>query len=336
MTFGVALLALVLWELQSMAAQRPTARYPVRLFRLTRTSLPPPHGEITEGTVVVDGVRIHYASGGTGPPVVFCHGLAGNSGHWFRNLEPLTGVAQVYALDWPGFGLSDKPAATRLDTAFQVRMLEGFLDALGLEQVTLVGHSLGGHWTSAFLLAHPDRAQAYIAAGSAAMMLSIPAYRRPLRVRAVRQAYTRLAASRRPPDGGRLFWESALLFSQPVTPEFLRRVSNFDTLGDPASVPFTVAAYGSPLRTPLRAQVHRITTPTLLVWGAQDRTTPIEDGLLLARTMPRAQLFVMSAAGHMPFLQEPDRFNRAVAQFLETTVGHTVAATGADGAVAGD
>lgn len=307
---------LVLWEWASRVAQRPHAIYPVRPFELTLSAIPGQPSPLTEGRVTVDRLSIHYLEGGSGPPVIFCHGLAGNVGHWFRNLGPLTAVAHVYAFDWPGFGLSDRPPEGRMDPAFQVRVLEGFLDAMNLERVTLVGHSLGGHWTSAFALAHPDRVARLVAVDSAAMTLAPPLYRLPLRMLGVRRAFENYARADDPEAAQRALWREALLDREQITPEFLEAVSDYDTMGDPTAVPYTVGAYRGVLRASLRASLHRIRAPTLIVWGAQDRATPVDQGLLLARTLPDARLLLFEDCGHVPFIQEPDRFDRAVAQFL--------------------
>lgn len=310
---------LALWggAAPSARAQQQEDPRPIRPFTLTLAALPDgPPATMREADVVVDGVRIHYAEGGTGPPVVFCHGWTMNHRAWFRNLAPLARVAHVYAIDWPGFGLSDKPAAASYDPAWQTALLADFLDALGLQRVHLVGHSMGGHWTTYFLLQYPDRVDRYVGVASAAMLPGPAIYRNPVPRFFTRQYFQRLAAARDAGQAQVAFWQRNLRGSEPITPEFLAAVSDFDTRGDPASVPITLAAVEGMLATPLRSRVHAIETPTLLVWGDRDWTVHLRYGKMLARAMPNAQLLILPGVGHVPMLQAADSFNRAVAQFL--------------------
>jgi len=92
----------------------------------------------------VAGTMIHYVQKGSGRPLVLIHGFAGSTYTW-RNLIPLLAAGHtVYALDLPGFGLSDKPLRGDYTLAAQSRIVLGFLDQLGVRQATLIGHSMGG------------------------------------------------------------------------------------------------------------------------------------------------------------------------------------------------
>src|SRR5262249_25094190 len=104
----------------------------------------------------MDGLTVHYVRQGRGPVVVLVHGLGGFAESWRGTLDLLAGRADVLALDLPGFGLSAKPR-TRYDLDFFVRALHGFLNAVGVGQVSLVGHSIGGAVAVAYALTHPTR-----------------------------------------------------------------------------------------------------------------------------------------------------------------------------------
>src|SRR2546421_7790805 len=90
----------------------------------------------------VDGLALHYLVEGRGPAVVLVHGLGGFAASWRHNIPSLASRATVYAVDLPGFGLSAKPRG-RYGLTYFARALHGFLEALGLSHVSLVGHSLG-------------------------------------------------------------------------------------------------------------------------------------------------------------------------------------------------
>ena len=99
--------------------------------------------------VGVGDLSLAYRSSGEGPAVLLLHGWPTSSYLWRHVMAPIAGNHRVLALDMPGFGQSSKPLAT-YDFAFFDHALDGFLDALGIEQVALAAHDLGGpialHW----------------------------------------------------------------------------------------------------------------------------------------------------------------------------------------------
>ena len=114
--------------------------------------------EITLRGGEVDGLTLHYVVQGRGPAVVLLHGLGGFAESWRHTIEALATRATVFALDLPGYGRSAKPrAAYRL--GYFARALHGFLDALGVTQASLVGHSLGGSVAVTYALTHPVRVE---------------------------------------------------------------------------------------------------------------------------------------------------------------------------------
>jgi pimeloyl-ACP methyl ester carboxylesterase len=105
----------------------------------------------------VNGIRLHYLDwGGRGEPLLFLAGL-GNNGHVFDNLAPrFISQAKVLAMTRRGFGLSDKPE-TGYDIDTRVEDIRGFLDALKIKRVNLVGHSIAGDELTAFAARYPNR-----------------------------------------------------------------------------------------------------------------------------------------------------------------------------------
>ncbi|RKU03353.1 alpha/beta hydrolase [Burkholderia sp. Nafp2/4-1b] len=120
--------------------------------RVTRAF--PPEGRFVD----IGGDRIHYVEYGSGPPLVFVHGLAGQ----WRNFAylPLTRLAQhhrVILVDRPGAGRSLRGASSQANVFAQARTIAAFIDALKLDRPVLVGHSLGGAIALAVGLNHPER-----------------------------------------------------------------------------------------------------------------------------------------------------------------------------------
>src|SRR5579859_6728071 len=106
----------------------------------------PPVGEPRSFLKVIDGVKLHwveYGRSGPLPAAVLLHGLI-DSHHTWRQIAPeLARDRRVLVLDLPGHGLSDRPD-TRYELAWYSRLVASWMEALGLSQIDVVGHSLGG------------------------------------------------------------------------------------------------------------------------------------------------------------------------------------------------
>ena len=100
--------------------------------------------------VEVEGLRLHFLEAGAGPPVLLLHGWPTHSALWRHAVPLIAQHRRVIALDLPGYGRSDKPLDASYSFRFYDRILSGLLDALGVEQVGLGVHDIGGpiglHW----------------------------------------------------------------------------------------------------------------------------------------------------------------------------------------------
>ncbi len=96
--------------------------------------------------VDIDGLRLHYLKAGPeqGPPVLLLHGWPTSSFLWRNVMPSIAQHRRVLALDLPGFGKSDKPLEASYSFRFFERILNGFVDALGIEKLGLAVHDLGG------------------------------------------------------------------------------------------------------------------------------------------------------------------------------------------------
>ena len=118
-------------------------------------------------SIEVDGVHLHYVEAGEGPPLLLLHGLNGST-FGFRLLAPyLTPHYRTIALDLMGFGYSDRPQHRDYSLGAQARLVDGFLDALGIERASVLGHSLGGAVAMHLALEFPERVDRLILASSA-------------------------------------------------------------------------------------------------------------------------------------------------------------------------
>ena len=266
----------------------------------------------------IDGLALHYVRRGRGPAVVLLHGLGGFAESWRCTLDALAGRADVQAVDLPGFGRSGKPRA-RYDLTFFARALHGFLDGLGLGQVSLVGHSLGGAIAVAYALTHPGRVDRLALIGAV-----VPGFDYRLswlyRLVALRGLGEALALC-----GSRCIYRAAIArcFHAPVAEEI-------DALVDWDYTARTgweaKAAYLATLRDvradfETRADAYRrvvgtLPMPVLLVHGRQDPVVPAAHCVSVAKGLRRATVRWLDACGHFPQIEHADTVNGWLEEFL--------------------
>jgi pimeloyl-ACP methyl ester carboxylesterase len=270
----------------------------------------------------VDGLAMHYLVEGRGPAVVLVHGLGGFAETWRHNLPALAARATVYAVDLPGFGRSAKPAA-RYDLPYFARVLHAFGNTLGLPQVSLVGHSMGGAVCVTYALMHPSRVERLALVGAI-----VPGFRFPL------SWGHRLAT--RPGVGEALALCAcaplikaaiARCFWAPVRSEvdFLVDTDYRDRTGSLARAAWLAAIRA--LRTDLvvhrddfRRALDTLDIPVLLVHGRQDGAVPPAHCADAVEGLPRAAVRWLDGCGHFPHIEHASVVNGWLGEFL---VGRT-------------
>ena len=251
-----------------------------------------------EEKLTVNGTTIRLLRGGQkgAPPLVFLHGAGGHTG-WMSFLDALAEEYQVFAPEHPGFGQSDDPPW--LDEVGDLAYF--YLDvlaALGLTGVHLVGTSLGG-WIAAELAVRNDtRLKTLTLVGA----VGIPAGGEPIddifRM-SVEENLRRFYAD--PERAARRLGDMAKL-------DAMLYAKNRSTV--------TRLAYRPRFFNPgLAKWLHRITVPTLLIYGDKDGLVPPRFGEAYHAAIPGSQLVVMKDAGHAPFDEQKDAFLAAFRGF---------------------
>lgn len=282
-------------------------------------------------TATLDGVKIHYLCGGTGPPLLLVHGLGSSAAvEFYYNLEALAAHHQVLAVDLPGFGQSDKPPLEYTIDLF-VKVLRHFLASLKVERTAVMGVSMGGRVALGLALDAPACVERLVLVDALGVGQPRPvlAYRLLL-TRGLGEftlSGTAGALRRMNPNTIRRFWGW-----------YLRRPGSVDTiLSDDRisshrrllSTPAYRAAYLSALRSiagtrRLRDGVvveHRLSElrmPTLLVWGRHDHIFPAAHAESARGRISGSRVEIFEGSGHTPQMEEPERFNRLVLDFLRT------------------
>ncbi len=266
----------------------------------------------------VDGLTLHYVTEGRGPAVVLVHGLGGFAESWRHNIPALARVATVYAVDLPGFGLSSKPPA-RYRLADSARALHGFILAMGLGRVAVIGHSLGGAVGLTYALTHPARVERVALIGAlvpgATYRLSWP----------YRLAATRVLGELLALGGCAPIYRAALArcFHAPVAEEidFLVRRNYAVRTGPEAKAAFLATLRDIRLDLVEHAPDYRraltaLDAPVLLIHGKQDRVVMPAHCGEAAEVLPRARARFIEACGHFPQIEHADAVNRWLTEFL--------------------
>lgn len=258
-----------------------------------------------EGTVsdqAYPGFR--WLERGDGAPVVLLHGLMGTMHDWDSVLDILGEGSRAIAPSLPIFD----PALSRISVEGVAEWVLRFLDALGLEHVALGGNSLGGHVALAVALAAPERVSALILTGSSGL------FERNF-TRGVKGNFTRGVLHR--PSAAFVREKMEEIFFDPafVTPEAVEAVRR--SVLEPAIALRVIRMARAAKRNNLLAHLGAITVPTLIVWGREDRITPLAVAECFHATMPGSTLIVLRHCGHAPMIEQPEAFGAITRAWLE-------------------
>ena len=121
-----------------------------------------PQAEYEEGFVESGGARVHYLHAGSGRPMLLIHGLVGSSANWRNNIAALAQDASVYAIDLVNMGKSARVEGLDASLKATAARVAGIMDALGMAEADLVGHSHGGAVALTFAAMYPGRVRRLI------------------------------------------------------------------------------------------------------------------------------------------------------------------------------
>lgn len=262
-----------------------------------------------------DGLTLAYRELGSGPPVLLLHGWPTSSYLW-RNIMPAVAEHhRVLALDLPGLGASDKQPDARYDFGYFEEALDRFLTALGIEQIALVGHDLGGPIAVHWMLSRPGRVSLLALLNT----LLYPEFSEAV-VEFVTELLTPETREHRVSDAG-LAEVMRLGVADPevITDELLAAVlAPFDTAEARRALVRAAVGLAPSGFTEIAAGLGTIDVPVRVVYGEDDRILPdvAETMARLAADVPHAEITAIPDCGH--FLQEdaPDLVAQHLASFF--------------------
>lgn len=267
--------------------------------------------ESTSKFVQAGKVRLHYNEAGTGEAVICLHGGGPGATGWSNfntNMGPLSKHYRTILLDAPQYGKSDPVVINEERYSFNARVIRDMLDALNIEKVHLIGNSFGGATSLAFAIEYPERTGKVVVMGPAAgPSLFVP----------------------RPLEGIKLlngFWDNpskeamrkiveVFVYDQKFkTDELIERRYNA-AMSHPEHAEARKKSGGGPQRD-FTMELQKIKAKSLIIWGRDDRFSPLDFGLLLLWRIPDAQLHVFPQCGHWVQYEKADQFNALVLDFL--------------------
>lgn len=262
-------------------------------------------------------LRVRILESGEGTPVILLPGLGSVAAMWAPLLAGLQGVHGI-AVDRPGCGLSDPIDLDGMSLrSWAVQLVSSLVDALGFERVSLVGNSIGGTMALWYALDRPERVGRMVLIGAPPFVLDeqAPFSMRLLSIPFIgRKALSRSTAADTDTAFVRMGHPSGVLGRELLQLAVTSR-----------GLPGWVDGFVGPLHSATgvmarhvaapAAELVKLNTPTLLVWGSADAHGSVDTGRRMIATIPNARLEVCGT-GHLPWLDEPARCGALAREFL--------------------
>jgi len=283
---------------ESQEGQPPEARNPIA---------------VTSGLIQSAGAEIYYECTGSGPAIVFAHGLGGNHLSWWQQVPHFSQRYTCVTFAHRGFSPSRVTSGMVDPTLFEGDLL-ALVDRLKLAEVRLVAQSMGGWTCLNFALRHPKRVRALVmaATGGAVDLNTLDAADRK-DIESWVAANKGMEAELRkrgihPAAGERMARE------QPALEFLYREIDRLSSGLEKEALRAKLLA----ARTLPAADLKRLAVPVLFISGREDVVFPPPAAAALASLVPGAQLESVPEAGHSVYFQRPEIFNRVVFNFFET------------------
>ncbi|MFN5168712.1 MAG: alpha/beta fold hydrolase [Cyclobacteriaceae bacterium] len=271
--------------------------------------------------VELGDARVHIRQRGSGQPIILLHGSFASLHTWGAWENELSRSYQTISLDFPGHGLTGPTASRQYSTSHYAELVSQLIDKLKLDSVYLIGNSMGGGVALTVAARHPQQVAGLVLVDSSGPSL--------------KQDSTRRQGQKRPLIFRMLSirWLANSLTS--ITPRWLFSWNMKQVYADPSRIKDeTINRYydlmlreGNRQATFDRLQqatgrglpadsLSFINTPTLIVWGDQDRWIPRSYGEMLSKAISGSKLVILPALGHVPMEEDPLRSIQPVTSFL--------------------
>jgi pimeloyl-ACP methyl ester carboxylesterase len=273
-------------------------------------------------TVTLHGHALSYVDTGAGEVILFVHGLLGSHRNWRHLVDRVSDSYRVIVPDLFGHGASDKPEAD-YSIATHAATLRDLLDRLGVDRVTIVGHSLGGGIALEFCYLFPDRVDRLVLVGSGGLGRQVNPVLRSATLPGAEWVLPVLASPwvRGGAEAvGRVLAAAGWRASHDIRAAW----EGFTSLGD-ADARRAFLATTRAVMDPggQRVSAHDylpdlVDLPVLVVWGTRDVVIPPAHASRAREAIPGCRVELFEGAGHFPHLDAPDRFAAVLREFMRS------------------
>ena len=273
--------------------------------------------------VSIHGHKVCFRLAGSGPLIVFVHGITGNSRQWVPVMEALRDRFTVFAPDLLGHGESAKPRGDYSLGAY-ASGIRDLLIGLGAEPATVVGHSLGGGIAMQLAYQYPERCGRLALVSSGGIGRDVSLLLRAASLPGSEIVLPLITHSRLLGLGtavGSVLGRVGLR----AGPDIAEAAKGYASLNDRE----TRAAFLHTLRAVIDPTGQRVSAmdrlylaqamPSMVIWGERDPIIPAEHGQLAHAAMPGSRLELIPGAGHFPQLSDPQRVARLLTEFIDET-----------------
>jgi pimeloyl-ACP methyl ester carboxylesterase len=279
-----------------------------------------PHKLAKAGNFVsISGIDTYYERYGSGPPLVLIPPGGSHTSTWRFNIGALSPSHEVWVLDLPGSGYTDKPAAFPYTHRSYARFVRDFMNTMGIAKSAIAGQSLGGTVALEFALDYPEQTAGLIliASGGYSGGAKIGALN-PLRFPTINAIL--MAFSSYPAVVKGFF---SYIYHDPAP--FARDAALVADICDINTTPNARDAYYWMRRAldfdyaiPDVTRIKSVAVPTLIVWGREDGVVDVRTAARFHQDIAGSQLIVIDDAGHMVHEEKPEAVNQAIMSFLNT------------------
>ncbi len=241
--------------------------------------------------------EVNYNEQGQGQPMILLHGLFGSLSNWSSTINFFSDSYRVITPVLPIYDSSWKPDVLNE----LVQYVHALVKELNLNDVILVGNSLGGHVATLYTLAYPELVKHLVLTGSSGLFESSLGVSYPRK-----GDYNYIAEKVR-----HTFYDQ-----QGVSEELINEV--FTTVNDVKKTLGILKLAKAANRNNISEDLRTITTPTLLIWGKDDRVTPVDVAWQFKEKLAgKVELHIIGACGHAPMMEQPEAFNYILNNYLK-------------------
>ena len=271
------------------------------------------YGSTSSNVVNVDGMRIHYKDTGPqdAPVLLFLHGFGSSLQTWDVWAVTLEQKYRVIRLDLPGFGLTGPSPSNDYSELNDVNSLTQFVDKLGVSELSVIGHSMGGKIAWTFAAAHPDRVKALV-------LMAPDGFPQPEAIGTKPYAMPAIMGLMKyclPRYFVRKSIEPAFANESALDDKMVSRYH--DMLRAPGVRAAILERGNQTIYTDPVPRLKKIKAPTLLLWGEEDKMIPSSNATSYAGVLAQSQTVFIPKLGHLLHEEQADIGLARLAEFLD-------------------